>query len=297
MRDKELRLALVCYGGISLAVYMHGITKEIWHLARASRDFHDGAQVAGGSRAVYRLLIDEIAAAGEIRLRILPDIIAGASAGGINGIFLAQAVATGQSLDPLTDLWLDGADIDALLDPAAAPNSRLSKMWALPIAWYAAARDASLDTGPTDAEGRTKSAAKISRFIRSRWFEPPFGGASFDTMLLDAFAAMAKAPRGPRLLPAGQPLDLFVTVTDFRGHPERLRAQFAARSGRDRASPGPALHRPWRRVREPGGRSRTHFRRTGDVFASPARFRPSPSASSTACLPRVSNAGPAGANF
>jgi hypothetical protein len=34
MRQKELRLALVCYGGVSLAVYMHGITKEVWHLAR-----------------------------------------------------------------------------------------------------------------------------------------------------------------------------------------------------------------------------------------------------------------------
>ena len=39
-REKELRMALVCYGGISLAVYMHGITKEIWRLARASRAFH-----------------------------------------------------------------------------------------------------------------------------------------------------------------------------------------------------------------------------------------------------------------
>ncbi len=29
VREKELRLALVCYGGISLAVYMPGITKEI----------------------------------------------------------------------------------------------------------------------------------------------------------------------------------------------------------------------------------------------------------------------------
>lgn len=29
MRQKELRLALVCYGGVSLAVYMHGVTKEI----------------------------------------------------------------------------------------------------------------------------------------------------------------------------------------------------------------------------------------------------------------------------
>ena len=41
------------------------------------------------------------------RVRVLADIVAGASAGGINGIFLAQAIATGQSLDPLTDLWLD----------------------------------------------------------------------------------------------------------------------------------------------------------------------------------------------
>ena len=37
MRQKELRIALVCYGGVSLAVYMHGVTKEVWHLARASR--------------------------------------------------------------------------------------------------------------------------------------------------------------------------------------------------------------------------------------------------------------------
>ncbi len=29
MRQKELRIALVCYGGISLAVYMHGVTKEV----------------------------------------------------------------------------------------------------------------------------------------------------------------------------------------------------------------------------------------------------------------------------
>ena len=37
MREKELRFALICYGGISLAVYMHGITKEVWRLAAASR--------------------------------------------------------------------------------------------------------------------------------------------------------------------------------------------------------------------------------------------------------------------
>ena len=34
---KELRIALVCYGGVSLAVYMHGVTKEIFKLVRAAR--------------------------------------------------------------------------------------------------------------------------------------------------------------------------------------------------------------------------------------------------------------------
>ena len=40
MREKELRIALVCFGGISLAVYMHGISKEILKLVRASRALH-----------------------------------------------------------------------------------------------------------------------------------------------------------------------------------------------------------------------------------------------------------------
>jgi len=52
MREKELRLALICYGGISLAVYMHGITKEVWRLARASRAFHSGEEAEPGSETV-----------------------------------------------------------------------------------------------------------------------------------------------------------------------------------------------------------------------------------------------------
>ena len=40
MREKELRIALVCCGGVSLAVYMHGITKEILKLVRASAALH-----------------------------------------------------------------------------------------------------------------------------------------------------------------------------------------------------------------------------------------------------------------
>ena len=46
------------------------------------------------------------------------SILAGASAGGINAVFLAHAIASGHSLDPLTDLWLDSADVDRLIEPA-----------------------------------------------------------------------------------------------------------------------------------------------------------------------------------
>lgn len=217
VREKELRLALVCYGGISLAVYMHGVTKEVWRLARASRGHHDGGEMVE-TEAVYRDLLNAIEATSDIRLRVLPDIIAGASAGGINGIFLAQAIATGQSLDPLTKLWLDEADVERLTDPAARAESRLSKFWAAPLAWRMLGKEIEFE----DAEVKSEVSAKLTRFVRGRWFEPPFSGAGFTGLLLDAFDAMADGPRGPRLLPNAQPLDLFVTVTDFRGHDETL---------------------------------------------------------------------------
>ena len=39
-RERELRIALVCFGGVSLAVYMHGISKEILKLVCASSLLH-----------------------------------------------------------------------------------------------------------------------------------------------------------------------------------------------------------------------------------------------------------------
>jgi patatin-related protein len=223
MREKELRLALICYGGISLAVYMHGITKETWHLLRASRAFHADDAEGTGSEAIYHRLLASVADRSELRLRVLSDIIAGASAGGINGVFLAQAIDTGQSLDPLTDLWLSQADVDNLLDPDARPLSRFTKFWATPIAWFITGKRGGTVEKTVSVEAREEVRAKLSRFVRARWFAPPFGGEVFTNMLLDAFDAMAKAPVGPVLLPPNQPLDLFVTVTDFHGHEERLR--------------------------------------------------------------------------
>nr|WP_240953771.1 patatin-like protein [Sphingomonas sp. G-3-2-10] len=217
-----MRLALVCYGGISLAVYMHGISKEIWHLARASRAARDGDTPRTGSEGVYHAMLGEIQETTGVRLRVLVDIIAGASAGGINAVFLAQAIATGQSLDPLTDLWMEHADVEALLAPSQRPSHKLAKFWAIPLAWMVANRSKTVEA-TVEAAARDEVRLKLEKFVRSRWFEPPFGGKQLLHTILDAFDAMAKAPADKRLLPEGQPLDLFVTVTDFRGHAERLR--------------------------------------------------------------------------
>jgi patatin-related protein len=218
MRQKELRIALICYGGISLAVYMHGVTKEVWKLARASRAFLAGEPEETGTEGVYLRLLRQIQVQHGLRLRVLTDIVAGASAGGINGVYLAQAIHSGQSLEPLTRLWLERADIDVLLDPDARPWSRFAKFWAAPIVSYLLRRPGNVVSASVAPETRSEVRTKLSRFIRSRWFEPPFGGLGFSRLLAEAADAMAMADCGPPLLPPGHPLDLFVTATDFKGH-------------------------------------------------------------------------------
>ncbi|MFN4019158.1 MAG: patatin-like protein [Erythrobacter sp.] len=224
MRQKELRLALVCYGGVSLAVYMHGITKEIWHLARASRAFHDpGSAPLGGVAEAYYQFLQDIARIDGLRLRVLPDILTGASAGGINAVFLAQAIHSGHSLEPLTDLWLENADVAKLTDPDAEPMWRYAKLWAQPIAEWFLRRPGNAVSETVSPETRAEVRHKVSRFVRGRWFSPPFSGARFSAMLHEALARMEAEGDGISLLPPGYPIDLIVTVTDFRGHPQTLR--------------------------------------------------------------------------
>jgi patatin-related protein len=249
MREKELRLALICYGGISLAVYMHGITKEVWRLARASRDFHASAR-GGGSGDVYSRLLAAIASECAIELRVLVDILTGASAGGINAIFLAEAISTGRSLDPLTELWLETADVDRLIDPEVSAASRWAKAAAaMPFAWFVSGKTGGTVDRTVEPGHRGEIRAKLANFVRARWFAPPFSGTGFTGLLLDALEAMAKGPPGPPLLPDYQPLDLFVTVTDFHGYPERLRLHSPAEVKETE-------HRLILSFRDPGGSER-----------------------------------------
>ena len=223
MRQKELRIALVCYGGISLAVYMHGVTKELWKAMQASRSHWTDEPESAGSAAVYLRLLRRLESGSNLRLRLLTDIVAGASAGGINSVFLAQAIHSGQSLEPLTDLWLENADVDVLLDPEARPWSRITKFWARPIVSFLLRRPGNAVSASVAPETRTEVRDKLSRLIRSRWFEPPFSGIGFSRLLCRALEAMARTPAERPLLPTRHPLDLFVTATDFKGHLETLR--------------------------------------------------------------------------
>ncbi|HEY3766936.1 MAG TPA: patatin-like protein [Gaiellales bacterium] len=109
---REIRLALVLNGGVSLAVWMGGVTHEIDHLRRARAPIQP-APAESAVVELYGKLLDALGA----DLRV--DVIAGSSAGGINGAALGAAIAVGKPLlvdeKPLRDLWISVGDMAELL--------------------------------------------------------------------------------------------------------------------------------------------------------------------------------------
>lgn len=84
---KQLRLGFVCYGGSSLCIYMHGITKEIHRLVKASAVRERGGRPAGPSESVYQRLRERLKdeRADGLDLRIVVDVISGTSRVGSTG--------------------------------------------------------------------------------------------------------------------------------------------------------------------------------------------------------------------
>jgi patatin-related protein len=129
MFEKEVRFALVLYGGASLAIYIHGVTQEFFHLVRSTTVDAQGNLIVSdaeltGTERVYRKLASS--PDGTVKTRFLVDIASGTSAGGINAIFLGKAFANGQTLDQVSRLWLDQADVSDLLNRDKLPRSLLS---------------------------------------------------------------------------------------------------------------------------------------------------------------------------
>jgi patatin-related protein len=227
VKEKELRLALVCYGGVSLAVYMHGVTRELLNLVRASKVLHAERDLARRATLTYETanppadrecdsessyfeLLQSIGKS--LDLRVVIDVISGASAGGINGVILGRALAHDLPIESLRDLWLRRADITELM--ASEVRARNWTKWYLKPFIWGMSESKLLRLAP-DAEMRQK----ISTFLRSRWFKPPFDGPMMAELLYRGIDGMGRVRDASQsLLPSGQALDLFVTVTDFYGH-------------------------------------------------------------------------------
>src|ERR1700751_4124299 len=82
----ERRLALVMNGGVSLAVWMGGGACEIDNVRRASNGMPPPGEATEAERRVHEWWFEATHKAG---VRVTVDVIAGTSAGGLNGVLLA----------------------------------------------------------------------------------------------------------------------------------------------------------------------------------------------------------------
>lgn len=233
----EIRFGVVMYGGVSLAVYINGVTNELFEMACATpRDGHAlDHSGASGTREIYRRLswltgepglrrdyarligdarratasapVDpkaggvaplvaldpwaQLELSAVTRTRLVVDVVAGTSAGGINGIFLAKALANGEQFAALQELWVNEGDIGLLLNDARSYRG--------------------VEPPLTPRSG------------------PPASLLNSDRMYAKLLSAMRAMKPLPRLGPAadGSPLvdqiDLNVTTTDIEGSAVPLR--------------------------------------------------------------------------
>ncbi len=215
-----MRFALVMYGGVSLAIYMYGVAQELLNLVKATAPerpessdggalaFEDDETTLPVYRKLSRLLGREKDADGPVRVRFVVDLISGSSAGGLNGVCLATALANDlpgavTQLGSLEKLWVQEGDLETLF----------------------AGEDSARDGGVIDDNLRMPEA-------------PPslLNGLRFYKLLMktlrDDLACEPSVSPGSRLV---DQLDLWVTATDLDGRPVSIPIQNATVSERDHA--------------------------------------------------------------
>jgi patatin-related protein len=212
---QEVRFAVVMYGGVSLAIYINGIAQEMLRWVRSTAKaahadvalLHSNPSTSAsaeselslsGTERVYRKLSYILAAGGigkestadllaqaeknladneTIRTRFVVDILSGTSAGGINGIFLGKALANGEDISGLENLWIKEGDMKTLLNDKQSVKSR-----------------------PLELQDPPTSLLNSQRMYLE---------------LLKAFDSMEATGAGSA--PFVDELDLFVTTTDLSG--------------------------------------------------------------------------------
>ena len=120
---QEVRFATTMTGGVSLAIWMGGVTRELNLLMQASRWRRSGQVAERGvlnasafaELQLYRKLLGLLDVVADV------DILSGTSAGGVNAVLLAFARERNRDLGCLRELWLDlGAMTDLLREPTDA---------------------------------------------------------------------------------------------------------------------------------------------------------------------------------
>lgn len=199
--EREVRFAVVMYGGVSLAIYINGVAQELLNMVLATARSAPGANKMlvgeiSGSQAVYRKVAKHLddrwgnnqasmdGTEQLTRTRFVVDVISGTSAGGINGVFLAKALARNQGMKGLKQLWLAEGDLSKLLNDTKA-------------------EDYSSDSGFA-VQKPEKSLLNSQRMYRK---------------LLEALAQMAETSDSDEDSPLVSELDLFITTTDIEGIP------------------------------------------------------------------------------
>lgn len=201
---QEIRFAVVMYGGISLAIYMNGVAQELFKMVLATAPRADGEYAArpdgalNDTEMVYRKLGRMLSWGGatrgipaddpeeDIRTRFVVDILSGSSAGGINAVYLAKALANDQPMDELKKLWITEGDMGVLINDG-------------------------------------KSVEDIRHLGRQIPPRSLLNGSRMYWKLLDALDGMEGDPPGnhPRSRNVEE-LDLYVTATDMAGQPVKL---------------------------------------------------------------------------
>lgn len=211
-------MGLVCYGGVSLAIYMHGMTKEIHRAIRASvleeHDLPSGDEAA--SELAYRKLLKSLRDERNVHTRIVVDAIAGSSAGGINGIFLAKALARDLNQDALRDLWFEHGDLGKIIrKPEGIREGLAARLVEL------------LPLGDDDDVPSEDAREKLLVAALRVYAEPLLEGDEMTLRIYEALDGMepdedAPASELESLMPPRHLLELAVTVTDHYGYARHL---------------------------------------------------------------------------
>jgi predicted acylesterase/phospholipase RssA len=110
----QLRLAVAFTGGVSLAVWMGGMAREMNLLLAASR-IRRGETVADTTASGRRVRDGYAALLDVLGVDVSMDVLSGTSAGGINAVILGLANVQRFDLDGLRELWFTEGSLGGLL--------------------------------------------------------------------------------------------------------------------------------------------------------------------------------------